>query len=104
MKTVLRCVKCDAIYPIEHGKKWGHSRASDGYGAQLQCTNLIDAPHAPLAVDPQTRQRTIVPQEVCGGMLSTESVADTTKEKDIGAYDEKKQRGPLGVERPAVQP
>lgn len=100
MKTILRCIRCDAVYPLDHGKKWGHSRASDGYGARLQCTNLVDAPHAPRAMDPATRQRTVIPQELCGGELSTESVADATPEIDIGEYGPGKVRGPLGVRKP----
>lgn len=100
MKTVLRCTKCDTVFPMALAQKWGHSAAADGLGPDARCPSLVDAPHAPRAVDPSTGERTIVPEELCGGQLSTESVADATPEEDIGMYGPQAvARGPIGAWR-----
>lgn len=104
MKRVLRCMRCGAVYPEAHGAKWGHSGRSDGYGRLPQCTELVDNPAAARAMDPETKQHTIVAQEVCGGQLSGEMVADATEELEIEEYGKEAVRGPLGVKRQRPQP
>lgn len=99
MKNVLRCIRCQATYPLALGAKWGRAGISDGYGQQPTCTNLLDAPGAPRAKDPETGEFTIVAQERCGGMLSTESVADNTPETDIEEYGREAAKGPLGARK-----